>query len=110
MFQELDAAIKHRLALRKRELCGLYVLWERSLVGLPVKDDLPEWGPSEEEIVQQRALRVLGGGGTEVPEDSGYEYDVEFEAEADGLLIEHLDSLRITENYRNINSTDSIIT
>lgn len=43
-------------------------------------------------------------------EDSGYEYDVDFEAEADGLLIEHLDSLRITENYRDINSTDSIAT
>lgn len=32
----------------------------------------------------------------------GYEYDVDFEAEADALLIEHLESLRISENYREL--------
>ena len=78
-------------------------------MGVPVEDGLPEWGVLEDEIVQQRALRVLGGG-VEVAEDSGYKYDVNFEAEADGLLVEHLDSLRITENYCDMNNADSILT
>ena len=39
------------------------------------------------------------GSGVELAEDTGFEYDVEFEQEADGLLVEHLDSLTISENY-----------
>ena len=79
-------------------------------MGIPVEDGLPEWGPSEDEIIQHRAVQVFGGG-VEAVEDGGYEYDVEFEAEADGLLVEHLDSLRITENYRKLqNNTEGIST
>ncbi|KAE9387003.1 hypothetical protein BT96DRAFT_948710 [Gymnopus androsaceus JB14] len=70
-----DAAVEHQLSLKKRE-------------------DLAEY----------RAVHVLGGG-IEIVEEAGYEYDVEFEAEADGLLIEHLDSLRITENYRDMQAS-----
>jgi len=60
-------------------------------------ENLPEWGPSDSEIVNARGVHVLGGG-IEVAEDG--DYDVEFEHDADGLLIEHLDSLTISENYR----------
>jgi hypothetical protein len=75
------------------------VAWERSVIGVPVGDNLPEWGPSEDEIRMHRAVHILGGG-VEAIEETGFDYDVEFEQEADGLLVEHLDSLTISENYR----------
>jgi len=96
--------VEHQLSLKKRELCRLFVVWERTLVGVPAKEGLPEWGPSGEDLAQYRAVHVLGGG-IEIVKEAGYEYDVEFEAEADGLLIEHLDSLRITENYRDMQAS-----
>lgn len=95
--------IEYQLNMRKDKLSHLFVAWERTLVGVPPTEGLPEWGPSEEEIIQYRAVHVLGGG----VEEGGYEYDVDFETEADGLLIEHLDSLRIMENYREIQNMDS---
>lgn len=90
--------MEYQLRMRKDKLCRLFVAWERTLVGVPVAEGLPEWGPSSEEISEYRAVHVLGGG-VEIVDEGGYDYDVDFETEADGLLIEHLDSLRITENY-----------
>ncbi|KAE9388805.1 hypothetical protein BT96DRAFT_947343 [Gymnopus androsaceus JB14] len=97
-----DATVEHQLSLKKRELCCLFVVWERTLV--PAEEGLPEWGLSGEDLAEYRAVHVLGGG-REIVEEAGYEYDVEFEAEADGLLIEHLDSLRITENYQDMQAS-----
>ena len=68
-------------------------------MGVPATDGLPEWGPSQDEIAHFRAVHILGVG-VDLVEEAGYDYDVDFEAEADGLLVEHLDSLRISENYR----------
>ncbi|KAE9405467.1 hypothetical protein BT96DRAFT_988503 [Gymnopus androsaceus JB14] len=99
-----NAAVEHQLSLKKRELCCLFVVWERTLVGVPAKEGLPEWGPSGEDLAEYRDVHVLGGG-IEIVKEAGYEYDVEFEAEADGLLIEHLDSLRITENYQDMQAS-----
>lgn len=65
------------------------------MVGVPAGTDLPEWGPSGEELIAACGKKMTGGG-VEVIEDG---YDVEFEEQADGLLVEHLDSLRIHENY-----------
>lgn len=93
--------IEYQLNLRKDKLCCLYVVWERSLTGIPFVDGLPQWGPTQDEMIQYRARYALGGG-VETGEDVGYEYDVDFEAEADGLLVEHLESLRISENYREL--------
>lgn len=92
--------MEYQLNLRKEKLCRLYVAWECTLTGIPFADGLPEWGPTQDEIMQYRARYVLGGG-MEIDE-GGYEYDVDFEAEADGLLVEHLESLRILENYREL--------
>jgi hypothetical protein len=77
-------------------------------VGVPTGDNLPEWGLSEDEINEYRAVHVLGGG-VESIEDTGFDYDVEFEHEADGLLVEHLDSLTISENYREQQSNNGRI-
>ncbi|KAJ3816555.1 hypothetical protein F5880DRAFT_1619187 [Lentinula raphanica] len=104
--QNLDADIKFQLKTRKDKLCHLLVVWERTLVGVPVALDLPEWGPTTDELAQYRAVFVLGGG-VEMAEEGSYEYDVDFEADADGLLVEHLDSLRIHENYRELHDSES---
>ena len=77
-------------------------------MGVPAGDDLPKWGPSEEELNRYRVVNVLGGG-VEAAEETGFDYDVEFEQEADGLLVEHLDSLTISENYRERQSNDRLI-
>lgn len=103
-----DTHIKYQLILRKNKLCHLLVAWERTLVGVPCADGLPDWGPTQDELTQYRAVYVLGGG-VDITEDGGYEFDVDFEAEADGLLIEHLDSLRISANYREVEN-DTVLT
>jgi hypothetical protein len=106
-FQDLGADIEYQLQMRKNRLCRLFVAWERTVVGVPTGDNLPEWGPLEEDISMYRAVRVLGGG-IEVAEETGFDYDVEFEQEADGLLVEHLDSLMISENYREREGNDRL--
>lgn len=63
---------------------------------------LSYWGLSEDEMVSARSIHVIGGS-TDIAEDG--EYDVDFEDEADGLLVEHLDSLTVSENYRAISSS-----
>lgn len=102
MGRDLD----YQLNLRKDKLCRLYVAWESTLTGIPFADGLPEWGPTpdENEIMQYRARYVLGGG-VEMTEEGGFDYDVDFEADTDGLLIEHLESLRISENYRDLHNS-----
>lgn len=96
---DLDVAIQYQLNLRKTRLCCIFVTWERSLAGVPFSDGLPEWGPTEDEVMEYRTRYVLGGG-MEIVDEGGDEYDVDFEGDADGLLVEQLDSLRISENYR----------
>lgn len=91
--------MEYQLQVRKRRLAQLYVAWERSLVGVPAGDNLPDWGISQEDISVFRVVHVLGGG-VETIEENGFDYDVEFEQEADGLLVEHLDNLTISEYYR----------
>ncbi|KAJ3816384.1 hypothetical protein F5880DRAFT_1619395 [Lentinula raphanica] len=105
--QSLDFDIKYQLEMRKDKLCRLLVAWERTLVGVPFVSGLPDWGPTPDELTQYRAVHVLGEG-VEMAEESSYEYDVDFEAEADGLLIEHLDSLRLSENYREMQEDSSL--
>jgi hypothetical protein len=98
-WKDLGADIEYQLQTRKNRLLQLFVAWERTLVGVPAGDNLPEWGPSGQEINIYRAVHVLGSG-VESAEETGFDYDVDFEQEADGLLIEHLDNLTLSENYR----------
>ncbi|KAJ3825201.1 hypothetical protein F5880DRAFT_1478695 [Lentinula raphanica] len=105
--QGTDADIQFQLKQRRDTLCRLLVVWERTLVGVPFAEALPEWGPTLDELAQYRAVHVLGGG-VDLFEDSGYDYDVDFEVEADGLLVEHLDSLRLTENYRELERSTTV--
>ncbi|KAE9386590.1 hypothetical protein BT96DRAFT_960553 [Gymnopus androsaceus JB14] len=93
----LGRGVKYQLDLRKERLCRLFVTWERTIVGVASTEGLPEWGPSVDEVVGARGIHVLGSG-IDVAEDG--DYDLEFEHEVDGLLVEHLDSLTILENYR----------
>src|ERR1700742_4407579 len=93
--------LEYQLKLRKVKLCRLYVAWQSTLIGISVMDGLPEWGPTQDEIMQYQAQATLGGG-LETVKDGGFDYDVDFEAEVDGLLVEHLESLGISENYREL--------
>lgn len=80
--------------------------WEQAIVGVPMVENAElEWGPSEQDIIHARN-ELVAGNGVEYSDDNIY--DVEFEAEADDLLTEHLDSLRIVQNYRDLNSLDSL--
>lgn len=99
--------MEYQLQARKNRLSRLFVAWERSLVGVPAGDNLPEWGPSEEEISEYRVIHIVGTG-VEATEEIGYDDDVEFEQEADGLLMEHLDNLTISENYRECQNHDRL--
>ncbi|KIK51035.1 hypothetical protein GYMLUDRAFT_252449 [Collybiopsis luxurians FD-317 M1] len=82
--------ICYHLNILKDQLLRLYVVWERAIVGVPSEVDLPAWGPSQEDIQHARGDYFLGTGVDLVEEDM---FDMEFEVEADELLIEHLDSL-----------------
>lgn len=97
---------RYQLGLRKKKLCQLFVTWERTTVGVASVDDLPTWGPSEDEIVGARAIHLLGGNRDAVEDE---DFDVEFEDEPDGLLIEHLDSFTISENYRAMHNNIGIV-
>ena len=88
----------YQLQSRRENLLQLFVIWECNIVGIPTEEDVLEWGPLEEEIAPYRAVYVSGSE-IELSEDIGFEYDVDFEQEADGLLVEHLDNLTILENY-----------
>ncbi|KAJ3739561.1 hypothetical protein DFH05DRAFT_1537978 [Lentinula detonsa] len=85
-----------QVEIRKDRLRRLFVAWERAIVGIPATENLPEWGLSQGEMIRAREEQVFGGG-IEQMEDA---FDIEFEADADELLTEHLDSLRVTENYK----------
>lgn len=87
----------YQFQLKLEYLLRLYVTWEQRIVGVLMGSDLPSWGPTPEQIVQARANTLFGGGAG--LSDAG-EYDVEFEEDADALLVEYLDNIRIVDNYR----------
>ncbi|KIK51810.1 hypothetical protein GYMLUDRAFT_251733 [Collybiopsis luxurians FD-317 M1] len=89
----------------KGQLLHLFVVWEWSIIGVPAGPDLPGWGPSQGKIECTQGEYILGGGVDNVKEEM---LDVEFEAEADDLLTEHLDSLWITEYYCNLNNSSVV--
>lgn len=99
----LQRDVKYQLNLKRERLLRLYVNWERTIVGVPLGNNLPDWGPSDEDIMRVRT-EMLFGGGVELNDDG---YDVDFEEDADQLLGEHLDSVRISENYREMESRSS---
>ncbi|KAJ3764685.1 hypothetical protein FB446DRAFT_795852 [Lentinula raphanica] len=96
-----DENIEFQLKQRRNNLCWLLVVWERTLVDVPFTEGLPEWGPTPDELAHYCTVFVLSGG-VDLVKDCSYDFDVDFEEEADGLLVEHLDSLRVTENYREL--------
>ncbi|KIK54577.1 hypothetical protein GYMLUDRAFT_249302 [Collybiopsis luxurians FD-317 M1] len=96
VLQTQDPNTKYQFETWKQQLCRLYTTWERAMVGVPASRELPGWGPLEHDILEARS-QVLLGGGIEVADEDVF--NIEFEAEADELLTEHLDSLRVMQNY-----------
>lgn len=98
--------VQYQIYLRRGHLLRLYAAWERTIVGVPMGEHLPEWGLTDDEVAQAR-VDILFGGGVGLIDDGGY--DVEFEQDADQLLVEHLESIRISENYREREGASGII-
>jgi hypothetical protein len=91
-----DPNLKYQFKTQKCQLCQLYMTWERAMVGVPASRELPGWGPSEHDILEAHSQALLGGSIEVADEDI---FNIEFKAEADELLTEHLDSLRVMQNY-----------
>ena len=57
-FVESDC-LQYQLALRKQDLCRLYVIWQKHLVGINSGNHpLPPWGPSQNEILEAGVAAV----------------------------------------------------
>jgi hypothetical protein len=57
-FIESDC-LRYQLELRKQDLCKLYVIWQKHLVGIKAGDHpLPPWGPSQNEILEAGVAAV----------------------------------------------------
>ncbi|KAJ7710781.1 hypothetical protein B0H17DRAFT_1155465 [Mycena rosella] len=92
-------AIRYHFELRCDELLQLYVLWKKSLDQMMFDDtDLPEWGPTNTEIV---ACQV---GGVTVSWGDGYDSDgheeEENEDEDDDNLFQVLQAVDRADNHR----------
>ncbi|KAF8147021.1 hypothetical protein K438DRAFT_1989989 [Mycena galopus ATCC 62051] len=78
-----DPGLIHQLELRRHELCRLCATWRAAIRPIPFNaDGLPEWGPSEEELMAVRIEDVVPRTRTH---DDGYE------EEEDELESEHDD-------------------
>ncbi|KAK7441363.1 hypothetical protein VKT23_016610 [Stygiomarasmius scandens] len=88
--------IQHQLGLRRKRLCQLCVLWQDALADF-AGDWMRDWGPSEDELGDARAMEqeafVEG-----VDEEQGM--DIEFETEVDPVIMEHEETVALTEVYR----------
>jgi hypothetical protein len=57
-FVESDC-LRYQLEIRRQDLCKLYVIWQKHLVGINTGNHpLPPWGPSDEEILEASVAAV----------------------------------------------------
>ena len=108
--------LQYQLELRKQDLCKLYIIWQKHLVGMNAGDHpLPPWGPSENEILEAGVATVTASweevdGGEESDVEDGIEDDDGI-AEDDFLvgddewetgLFETLDAVDRADAYREV--------
>jgi hypothetical protein len=101
----------YQLDLRARELCRLCVTWRSKLRPIPVDDD-EFWGPSANDLQQASELefnpRWEDDSGTEEEDhrsgegsdDSGEDWGGVRYEDSDGDLIESLEALAFSDEYR----------
>ncbi|KAK7448049.1 hypothetical protein VKT23_013806 [Stygiomarasmius scandens] len=88
--------IHHQLDLRRKRLCQLCVVWQGALADFG-GEWMNDWGPSEEEMADARAMEQEAFvDGTD--EDQGL--DVDFETDVDPVVMEHEETVALTEVYR----------
>ncbi|KAK7442251.1 hypothetical protein VKT23_016221 [Stygiomarasmius scandens] len=90
------ADIQYQLNLRRKRLCQLCVVWQGALVDF-AGGWMKNWGPSEDELADAQAMEQEAFvEGTD--EDQGL--DVDFETEIDLVVMEHEETVALTEVYR----------
>ncbi|THV03125.1 hypothetical protein K435DRAFT_916154 [Dendrothele bispora CBS 962.96] len=95
--QITTSGLQHQLKLHRRYLLMMYAHWEKPLVEL--SDGFPkEWGPSQEDISEVR-LHVYTDA-VESEETEGL--DIDFEEEADPVLVEQLDTFELVDSFRGV--------
>ncbi|KAK7441187.1 hypothetical protein VKT23_016668 [Stygiomarasmius scandens] len=91
-----DPDIQHQLGLRRKRLNRLCVVWQDALVEF-AGEWMNDWGPSKFELADARAMEedafVEGA-----DEEQGL--DVDFESEIDPVVMEHEETVALTEVYR----------
>ncbi|KAK7448918.1 hypothetical protein VKT23_013650 [Stygiomarasmius scandens] len=91
-----DPDIQHQLGLRRKRLNRLCIVWQDALVEF-AGEWMNDWGPSEFELADARAMEedafVEGA-----DEEQGL--DVNFESEIDPVVMQHEETVALTEVYR----------
>jgi hypothetical protein len=84
-FVESDC-LRYQLEIRRQDLCKLYIIWQKHLVGINTGNHpLPPWGPLDEEILEASVAAVTASW-EEV--DSSEEGTVEGGIEDDDSIVE----------------------
>lgn len=93
----------YQLRLRRRDLLRLCATWRKSLQSLGTRQyPVPDWGPSEEELLDARVEQVTAAVIDEEDEDddvAGVEFDEPDEV-PDLILLEVLESVERADALR----------
>jgi hypothetical protein len=110
MWNVLDDDLAYQLDLRAQELCLLCITWQGKLRPIPADGD-ECWGPSEDELKKvaefEFNLSLEDDSDTEregrqsCGSDSGEDWAGVEQEGSDGDLIESLDALAFSDEYRN---------
>ncbi|KAK6974115.1 hypothetical protein R3P38DRAFT_3335893 [Favolaschia claudopus] len=103
-----DFGLLYQLELRRQELCKLCASWSASIRGIPFNtDDLPPWGPSEDELravrLEDRNAKTASREGEEDDED-----EVEGGGEEEEHPVEDIEAFQRAEVYAE-NTVDSYL-
>ncbi|THV02106.1 hypothetical protein K435DRAFT_853082 [Dendrothele bispora CBS 962.96] len=95
--QTRASGLQHQLKLHRKSLLTMYAHWEKPLVEL--SDGFPtEWGPSQEDISEVRHQVYTDA----VESEEIGDLDIDFEEEADPVLVERLDTFELVDSFRGV--------
>lgn len=110
--------VEYALQMRRQYLLALYTGWEKNLRGLDSgEENLPEWGPSEDELADARHIAlsacVVEGEieeveGNTMDVDDDVDDDLGFEEEEDVGLADALDAVDLADNSRGDNLDNDV--
>lgn len=103
-----DAGLRYQLGILKDRLCHLCALWQKSVHTLDIAiidDELPEWGPNPDELLDAKVAEVTAAWGDYPIEDDdnddGNDRNLDGgEDEMDIGLITALEAMDLADAYR----------